>query len=240
MSAHAILTAEAHGELRVRTDRGAAFGDAMMSCLVVPEEFRRMQEDYPILFRLGAERDAFTAVALFGFEDGENLFLDDDRWDARARPLAMEIQPFLIGGTDDHPTKQVHVDLASPRLGDPRLDDGVRVFDEQGCPTPYLERVAEQLGELDAGYRASHAFFAALRRHELLEPLMLDVTLDDGSSNRLVGFHAIDEDRLAALDGSELGELHRDGHLQPIFMAIASLGRIGALVARRNRRLRGG
>lgn len=235
MSAHAILTAEAHGELRVRTGHGPAFGDAVMSCLVVPDEFRRVQEDYPILFRLGAERDAFTAVALFGFEDGENLFLDGDRWDARARPLAMEIRPFLIGGADDHPTKQVHVDLASPRLG-----DGVRVFDKDGAPTPYLERVAEQLGELDAGYRASHAFFAALRRHELLEPLMLDVTLDDGSSNRLVGFHAIDEDRLAELDGSELGELHRDGHLQPIFMAIASLGRIGALVARRNRRLRDG
>ena len=234
MSRHRILTAEAHRDLRVRGDRGEAFGDAVMCCIAVPDEFRRVQEEYPILFRLSAERDGFTALAMFGFEDGENLFLEDGRWDARMRPLAMEIQPFLIGASEDGATKQVHVDLESPRLG-----DGVRLFDEDGQPTPYLENIAEQLGALDQGYQASHDFFAALRRHDLLEPLMLDVTLNDGSSNRLVGFHAIDEDRLAALDASALAELHADGHLLPIYMAVASLGRIGALIARKNRLLDG-
>lgn len=234
MSIHQILTAEAHRELRVRTDYGQALGDAIMCCLVVPDEFRRVQEDYPILFRATAERDGFTAMAMFGLQDGENLFLEDDRWDVRTRPLAMAIRPFLIGASQDGTTKQVHVDMASPRLG-----EGVRVFDENGRPTPYLDDVAEKLGALDAGYQASHEFFAALARHDLLEPLMLDVTLDDGTSNRLVGFHAIDEDRLAALDAGELAALHADGHLLAIYMAIASLGRIGALVERKNRRLRG-
>lgn len=236
MSAHAVLTAEAHGTLRIHAGRGAAFGDAVMTCLVVPDEFRRVQQEYPILFRLGAERDSFTALALFGFEEGENLFLEGERWDARIRPLAMEIQPFLIGATSDGVTKQVHIDLASPRI-DHASGEGVRLFDEHGTPTPYLEQIAEQLGDLDAGYQASHAFFAALSRHALLEPLMLDATLNDGSSNRLVGFHAIDEDRLAALDAEVLGELHEAGYLLPIYMAMASLGRIGALLERRNRRL---
>lgn len=238
MSAHQILTAEAHRTLRVRADRGEAFGDAVMSCLVVPDEFRRVQEEYPILFRLDAACDTFAAYALFGFQDGENLFLDGDRWDARALPLAMEIQPFLIGASEDGATKQVHVDAASPRID--RAGEGVRVFDEDGRPTPYLDRIAEQLGALDAGYQASHAFFAALRQHELLEPLMLDVTLDDGGDNRLVGFHAIDEDRLAELGGAALADLHDAGHLLPIYMAVASIGRIAALVERKNRRARGG
>ena len=237
MSRHAILTVEEHRHLRVRTERGEAFGDGVMSCLVVPDEFRRVQETYPILFRLDAARDSFAAFALFGFEDGENLFLADGRWDARGRPLALEIQPFLIGGAAPDETKQVHVDLASPRLGG---DEGIRVFDEDGRATPYLERIAEQLGELDQGYHASHDFFAALRRHELLEPLTLEITLDDGATNRLVGFHAIDEDRLRALDVPSLAELHEEGHLMPLFMALASLGNIGALVERKNRRRRDG
>jgi hypothetical protein len=239
VSAHAILTAEAHGTLRVRTDRGAELGDAVMCCIAVPDEFRRLQEDYPILFRLNAERDEFTALAMFGFVEGENLFLDGDRWDARGLPLAIAIQPFLIGGTPDGQTKQVHVDLASPRLDADRAE-GVRVFDEVGRPTPYLERVAEQLGALDAGYQGSADFFAALRRHELLEPLSLDVTLEDGSTNRLVGFHVIDEDRLAGLDAAALAELSEEGRLLPIFMAVASVGKLGALVERKNRRLRDG
>lgn len=229
-TSHAILTAEAHRELRVRRNRDPALGDGVMSCMTVPAEFRRVQAHYPILFRRNAERDAFTALALFGFQEGENLFLEGGAWDADYVPLAIDIQPFLIGGAEG--ARQVHVDLASPRIG-----DGERVFDDAGRATPYLETVAEQLGELDEGYRASGAFFAALRRHELLEPLTLEITLDDGSVNRLVGFHIIDEARLSALEAAALGALHAEGHLMPIFMAVASIGNFNALVARKNRRL---
>ncbi|HEY0623203.1 SapC family protein [Sphingomonas sp.] len=230
-TSHAMLTAEAHRELRVRRDRDPALGDGVMSCVTMPAEFRRVQAHYPILFRRNAERDGFTALALFGFQEGENLFLEAGAWDADYVPLAIDIQPFLIGGGEG--ARQVHVDLASPRIG----PDGERVFDDAGRATPYLEAIAGQLGELDEGWRASGDFFAALRRYELLEPLTLEITLDDGSVNRLVGFHVIDEARLSALDGAALGALHAEGHLMPIFMAVASIGNFNALVARKNRRL---
>jgi hypothetical protein len=235
MTSHALLTPETHRELRVRTERSAKLGDGVMSCLVVPDEFRQVQNDYPILFRLSPERDGFTAVALFGFETGENLFLAADRWEARSLPLAMQIQPFLIGGAPgDTQAKQVHIDMASPRIGG---GEGVRVFDDNGRPTPYLEAMIDRLGALDAGYEGSAGFFAALRRHDLLEPLTFEITLDDGSINRLVGFHVVDEERLRTLDAAALGDLHAEGHLMPIFMALASLSNIGALVERKNRGL---
>jgi hypothetical protein len=238
MSDHALLDSTIHRDLRVRTVRGADLGDAVMCCIAMPDEFRRLQNDYPILFRLDVERDSFAALAMFGFENGENLFLDGDRWDARYVPLAIDIQPFLIGGTPDHSgEKQVHVDMASPRIAD---GEGVRVFDDDGRPTPYLETIADKLGALDAGFRASGDFVAALRRHNLLEPLTLEITLDDGSINRLVGFHVIDEARAAALDAVALGELSEADHLMPIFMAIASIGRLHELIARKNRRVADG
>ena len=68
----------------------------------------------------------------------------------------------------------------------------------------------------------------------------VEVTLEDGSTNRLVGFHAIDEARLRALDAAALGELHAAGHLMPLFMAVASVGKLAALVARKNKRNRDG
>lgn len=234
MSDHAILTAEAHRDVRIREERGAALGDALMCCVTFPDEFRRVADDYPILFRLNAERDAFTALAMFGFSDGENLFLDGDHWDAGYVPLAVAIQPFLIGGADAAGDKQVHIDMASPRIGG---GEGVRLFDADGRATPYLEDVAGKLGELDDGYQRSGDFFAAMTRHELLEPLTLEIELDDGAINRLVGFHAVDEDRLQALDAAALGELHAAGHLMPLFMAVASVGKLSALVARKNARI---
>lgn len=232
MANHAILDPQTHRELRVTHARGEAMGDGVMSAIVVPSEFRRVQNDYPILFRLDLQSDRFAAHALFGFEPGENLYLNGSGWDAGALPLAMAIQPFLIGTVPGGDTRQVHIDLDSPRI----RDDGVRLFDEFGQTTPYLEAVIEQLRALDTGYQASAGFFDALRRYELLEPFTLEVTLQDGSTNRLVGYHVIDEEKLRALDGGVLGELHRDGHLMPIFMALASLTNISALVARRNRR----
>jgi hypothetical protein len=235
MASHAILTAEAHRDLRIRTERRADLGDAVMSAITVPTEFRQVQNEYPILFRLNPERDSFTALALFGFETGENLFLEEGRWDARYRPLAIDIQPFLIGmPADGSERRQVHIDMASPRIG---AGEGIRVFDQDGRPTPYLETITEQLGALDAGYKASGDFFSALRRHQLLEPLTLEVTLDDGSTNRLVGFHVIDEERLRKLDAAALAELHAQDHLIAIFMALASLANLTALIARKNRRV---
>lgn len=240
MSAHQLLTGDAHRSLRIRTDRGAELGDAVMYALVVPSEFRQVQAEYPILFRLNAERDGYLAFALFGFETSENLFLEGDRWDARQRPLAIDIQPFLIGGTAEETSdKQVHVDLESPRIASGE-EASVRVFDDTGRPTPYLESIAEKLGALDEGYRGAAAFLAALQEHELLEPMTLEITLDDGSTNRLVGFHVISEDRLQALDGAALGQLQAANHLLPIFMAVASLGRVAELIARKNRRMAGG
>jgi hypothetical protein len=238
MTDHALLTSEQHRELRVRTDRGEALGDGLMCCITVPAEFRQVQNEYPILFRLNQDRESFTAFAMFGFETGENLYLENGRWDARYRPLAIDIQPFLIGqAAPDATDKQVHVDLASARIA---AGEGMRVFDELGRPTPYLERISEQLGILDAGYQAAPDFYAALRRYDLLEPLTLEVALEDGSVNRLVGFHVINEEKLRELDAATLGELHLAGHLMPMFMALASLANLGALVDRKNRRMRRG
>ncbi len=236
MSNHQILNSAEHSGLRVHSGAGALFGDNVMACLTVPQEFRHVQGHFPIVFRRDISSGSFSALALFGFENGENLFLDGEHWDAGYRPLALAIQPFLIGrAATDTEAAQVHIDMASPRISN--SGEGTLLFDENGQPTPYVEAIAERLGNLDQGYRASPAFFAALERYELLEPFTLEVPLNDGSRHSLVGYHIIDEARLAALDGAALGALHGEGYLQPVFMAIASLSRFDDLVARKNMRV---
>ena len=235
MSNHAVLDSNLHRDVRIRTGSSADFGDAIMACMTVPSEFRRVQNEFPILFRRDLETGQFSALALFGFENGENLFLDGPRWDAHYRPLALFTRPFLVGKTADGQA-ELHVDLDHPRIAGPD-DEGARAFDDGGQPTAYLEAVMAGLDELDQGYRESGDFFAALERYELLEPFSLDVELRDGSKHRLVGYHLIDEQKLRALESGALAELHAAGHLMPIFMALASLSNISALVARKNKRL---
>jgi len=238
MTMHRILHAAEHGNLRVAVAAGAQYGDAVMSCLAVPAEFRRLACDYPILFRHDGDRQGFTALVLMGFEPGENLFLDDDRWDASHRPLAMAVQPFLIGRPrDGEGAAQVHIDMDHPRVL--QGEGGVLLFDSHGQPTPFLAEVAGLLGMLDEGWQRAGDFFDALKRYELLEPFSMDVTLDNGAAHRLVGYHLINEERLAALEPAVLADLHAAGHLQPIYMAVASLGNLRKLVRAKNMRPHG-
>jgi hypothetical protein len=236
MTRHVALDSKAHRDLRIRGGASAEFGDGTMACLTVPGEFRRVQNEFPILFRRDLDSGRFSALALFGFENGENLFLDGDRWDARYRPLALSIQPFLIGRAKGEGASEVHIDLEHGRIAGPR-DEGLRAFDEDGRPTPYLESIISGLDELDQGYRSSGEFFEALERYQLLEPFSFDVELRDGSTHRLVGYHLIDEEKLQALEPGAVHELHSAGHLLPIFMAVASLSNLAALVDRKNARL---
>src|SRR5690606_7146429 len=96
MARHVQLNNSDHRALRIDTRRCAALGDDVSFAATFPAEFRDLQAHYPIVFRQDASGTLFP-VALLGFQEGHNLFLDGERWDAPCLPLAIERQPFLIG-----------------------------------------------------------------------------------------------------------------------------------------------
>ena len=232
MTNHVAVSPKDHKDLRILEERSEEMGDGMMCCVTFPEEFRSLQNHYPILFQLNQERDDFLCLALFGFENGENLYLKDGRWDARYIPLAMDIQPFMIGRAQKEGDDQkVVVDLDSPRVGD---GEGQRIFDENGVATTYLENISKKLGHLDDGFQRSASYVEYLKKYDLLEPLTIDVTLKDGTQNRLAGFHTIHEEKFRALDGSALEDLQKNGYLMPTFMMLASLSNLASLIERKD------
>lgn len=232
----ALLNNVAHADLRIDTRRGAHLGDAVMCALAFPQEFRSLQAHYPLVFQKTADGAGFQPVALFGFQEGQNLFLGPDGWDAATLPMAIEHQPFLIGRSagDAGDELMVHIDLDSPRVS---RSVGEPVFLPLGGHTDYLERISTLLGTLHEAVQQLPAFIDALLRHGLLEAFVLDIELADGSPSRLAGLYTVHEDRLATLDAVALAELHADGHLLPIYMALASLSQLRGLIDRQNRRL---
>lgn len=229
MTKPVLLNNVDHRALRVITQRGSRYGDGVMFAMTFPAEFRDLQAHYPIVFGKSADGVNFEPVALFGFQEGENLFAGPDNWDARYVPLAVTRQPFLIGVGNGE--LMVHVDLDSPRISS---TDGEAVFREHGGTTAFLEQMNSTLLAIHQGLLATPAFVEALLVNELLESFVLDVELDDGSQGRLAGFYTINEERLAALGGDALARLHQAGHLQAIYMAVASLSQFRALIERKN------
>jgi hypothetical protein len=231
MARHVLLNNVDHKDLRVDTTRSAALGDDQMFALTFPAEFRNVQACYPIVFHKGAN-GCFQPVALFGFREGQNLFLEGPGWDAEYIPMSVERQPFLIG-RDAAGDAVIHIDLDSPRVA---RGGGEALFREHGGTTDYLEHVSSVLQALHEGIATIPPFIDALLHNSLLESFVFDVSVDDGEQRRLAGFYTVHEERLRALDGAALSSLHRAGHLEAAFMAVASLSNLRRLVDRLRRR----
>lgn len=237
MAKHVLLNNVDHKNLRIITGRSAQYGDNVQFAMTFSWEFRSIQAHYPIFFSRHAQSGAYTALAMFGFEQGENLFLTDAGWDVTYLPMSMEVQPFLIGfqqqgesgTTDKQPV--VHIDMDSPRISD---SEGEPVFLAHGGISEYLERMNSKLDTLHGGFAGDQEFIGMLVEHDLLESFTLDVELNDGSQNRLTGFHTINEEKLRVLDGAVLASINAKGFLLPIYMAIASLSNIRTLIEKRN------
>ena len=223
-----------HKDLRVITRRGAQFGDAQMAAVTFPTEFRDVQSCYPIVFRKTTDGLGFEPIALFGFQESENLFLEGDRWDAIYVPMLIERQPFLIGVNGEE--LMVHIDVENPRVS---TTEGEPVFKTHGGNTEFLENATSMLLAIHQGLQATPPFLAALLEHDLLESFVADIELNDGSHHRLIGFYTINEDKLAALEPDALARLHRAGHLHAIYMVVASLSNLRVLIEHKNAQLHG-
>lgn len=227
-----------HADLRVITRCGAEFGDCVNQVLVFPTEFDALQREYPILFRKDANGE-YQAVALLGLDRDENLFLDADRWAARYVPATQQRGPFSIALQDGGPggdgaQPMIHIDLDHPRVS---RSEGEPLFLAAGGNGPYLQHVARLLGLIYDGLEVSRPFFAALDELGLIEPVALEVKLNDREAYDLPDVFMISQERLAALAGPDLERLHQSGLLRAAYAVLSSLGNMAWLVEAKNRKL---
>ncbi|MBB5711009.1 SapC family protein [Sphingomonas xinjiangensis] len=228
-----VLNNVEHADLVVAIRHGAAFGDAVNQVLVLPTEFEEAQRDFPILFRRGG--DELEAVALLGLDRDENLFLEGKRWQSRHIPLVQQRGPFSI----DVPAPgagepMLHIDLDDPRVG---AADGAPLFLPHGGNARYLEHITKLFQAIYAGVDAAKAMYAAFDEFGLVQPIALEVMLNEEQRYAITGHEVLSAERLAALNGAALAALHQRGFLGPAFLIAASLSNISQLIARKNARL---
>ena len=237
MSNHAVLNNIDHKDLRVYTGHGEAYGDGIMCALAMPSEFRNLVADYPIFLHKDADTGKLLPMAMFGFQEGENLFLEADHWQASYIPLLLRRGPFLIGLQGGEPggsrdqTMVISIDMDNPRVG----TQGEPLFDPFGGNSEYTERIITVLQDIDQGQSALDEFDRALQEHDLVEPFTLEVRLDSGKQHRLEGFHTINEEKLAGLERDVLTDFSRRGILHAAYMVLASMAHVPRLIKLKNR-----
>lgn len=240
MARYELLNNVAHKDLRVATGFGPRFGDDVGMVPAFPSEYAELQREYPIFFRKDGD-GRWSSVALLGFEQRENLYLQDGRWNASYLPGAAAKGPFLIGFQEqrvDGELRQepvIHVDLDHPRVN---AVEGEPVFLPQGGNSPYLDHIAGILRGIRDGTAFGADMFAAFDALGLIQPVQLAVELDERHRVDVSGLHSIDRDALAVLDGPALERLNRAGYLEGAYLVLASLHNVRRLMAEKQRRLR--
>jgi hypothetical protein len=222
------LNKEIHRDLKVDGRSSAAYGDNRRFVQVIVKEFGQLLVHYPILFSKDAQTGQFYCGAVLGFDEGENLFLNE--WQDREfyRPLMLQRGPFFAQGPD------VAIDLDDPRVG---AEDGKPLFTDQGQPTRYLQSIIWAFQDLEPGIQMTKLFIARLLELKLIEPVDLEVELSDGSIRRCIGLYTIDQEMLLRLSDEVVVELYRRGYMRLIHYMIASQKQVAVLARKKNARL---
>jgi hypothetical protein len=239
MTKHVLLDNVSHKNLRVRTGYRPGSGYDANIARVFPSEFCELQREYPLFFIKDAASGNFEPIALLGFSEGENLYLDASGWDADYVPLSVQRQPFLIGfqvqQVDGVPAQMpvIHIDLDHPSVGG---SEGEPIFRPHGGLSPYLERIESILARIHHGHETARLLSQVLVGLELVESVKLEIRFDDGADVILEGLYKINEEKLRTLTANALETLHRPGYLRDIYLMQASLQNMPRLIERKNRR----
>ena len=223
-----------HADLKVISRHGTDDGGSVNQVAVVPTEFEEIQREYPIFFRRD-EKGALQAVALLGLDRDENLFLGETGWQSRYVPAVLQRGPFLIGfkdgGTDGEP--MIHIDLDHPRVS---RTEGLPLFLPHGGNTPYLNHIAVILQKIHMGIEATNPMFEAFDQAGLIEPVAVEIELDETRKYVLPDLFTISRTALSRLDGAALERLNGSGFLPLAFFVLASMGNMGRLIDLKNRK----
>ena len=197
-----------------------------------------------LLLAIGPPPDAdqFMFVAICGFEDGENLFLDGDSWSVPYIPANVRRQPFNVIGTegtnDNGEAMQVpalSIDLDSPRIS---ATEGEKLFDSEGEPTTYLAEMSNMMMGVVNSTQRGRQLAQRLNELGLIKGLALEFETVDGQKRNVGGLHTLSEEKFNELPQDTVLDMHSQGQLSSLYAMMASWGQIGGLVERKNARLR--
>jgi SapC len=221
------LNKEAHRSLKVDTRASAAHDNQRFTPVMI-NEFAQLVVHYPILFSKDANTGQFYCGVLLGFDEGENLFLQE--WGEREfyRPLTLQRGPFYVHGRD------VAIDLDDPRVG---AEGGQSIFNEHGLPTKLLQGIIWAFQDLAPGLESTKMFVARLTELNLIEPVDIELECGDRSMRHYTGLYTVNQETLGRLPDAAVVELFRRGYMCLIHYMLASLKHFPVLARRKNSRV---
>lgn len=233
-----MLNVEQHRSLGYTEKYGAEFGHQVGAVMILPNEFAKVQREFPILFRKESETGRFLPVALLGFEENENLFLSDgSTWTTRYIPLAVRQGPFLIGFDQKEGEQRLAI---YANLNDSRLQDYATpsLFNTDGTASNTLEYIRDILSARHEGSEQLAPMVEAFLKHDLLERVVIEIDVANGTTINFDAGYTIHVEKLMALESNAVVELHKSGFLSLAYNIADSVNNLQDLIDIKNARMK--
>jgi hypothetical protein len=216
------LNATQHSKMKVRTLLRMPQIAQTHAIPVTVDEFTLVQRHYPIVFSVG---DNPIPIALFGLNEGVNVFLDQD-----GRPLDTGIYipayirryPFLLARLrPDSDELSLCFDPTANAVGD--FDEGQPLFDGDQA-SEATKAILQFCEQFEAAGQRTAAFVDELTKADLLMDGEVAIQ-PEGFQQPFVyrGFRMVDEEKIRNLRGDELRKLNQNGILPLIYAHLFSL-----------------
>lgn len=247
------LSYSQHKHIKIITRHGSEFGEAVHTAPVQLNELENMCAQTPVCFMKNTETGQFGMYAILGFNEGENLFLNNDQWRLDYIPLQFRCQPFA-----PRPEQQPHATSAqciSINIHSKRISttEGEALFNEDRTPTSYLSGIQNSLTDIARAAQPTRLFIETLVNNNLVEAATIAITFNNGDTFNYKGLYTINLDKLEEITHAArvepLEQLHINPHhalltqleqqhyLAPITWLTQSLGNFQKLIALKNAKL---
>lgn len=221
------LTPERHKALKLGEIRDFSFASEANAIPLTVDEIPTAMRNYPIVLAPGSPA---TPVALVGFEQGKNTFVDGDgNWQSGAYiPAYVRRYPFgLVRESADADRHILCADLSSILFD--AGEAAQPLFNEDGSAADAAARALDFCQRYVASTERTRKVMREAEELGLIGPSEVTITRD-GVKRKIDGFAIVSEEKLRALDDKTLADLARRGvltifHAQQLSLAnFSSLG----------------
>jgi hypothetical protein len=214
------VSASRHRDASLESGTGYAFASHATAAPIVAAEFLSAAAEYAIVF--APVGDEVLPAVVLGLRNEQNLYMGAEaQWTAKYVPAFMRRYPFVFSASPDQKTLTLCIDEAS--AGFNRLGRGERLFDDDGKPSAYTQRVVKFLQQFQAHFQRTREFCNRVKELGVLTPTAVRIGVPGADRLAVGGFQVVDRKKLRALSDDKLAGLAKTDELELLYLHLYSL-----------------
>lgn len=219
------LDKDKHSALKVKLNHNFEFAKDTHLAATTIREFAQIASCMPIVLVKEPNVGTLHPIAMFGLEQGSNMFFKDGKWQAHVMPLSIQRFPFDVRPDGDK--LGVFFDEKSELVSE---SEGQAMFTESGEPSEFLQHRHNMLSEIANSEMSTQKFVKQLEELGLIDEVQLVVQYASGQKRNVTGLHSVSEKRLNDLDDDKILDLKKTGFLGAIYALLLSIAQLNRLV----------